>query len=86
MTDMENENPTDTGFFPVASRGVIENWVNTGGVMVMTGTNNSRDADFLNLIFSWDLVNISTSSSWGKTQVIRQAHLLTQFQQQHYLV
>ncbi len=65
MTDMESQDPNNTTFFPVASRGVIESWVNTGGVMVMTGTSGPRDVDFLNLIFSWDLGNVS-SSSWAK--------------------
>ncbi|MBD0780112.1 gliding motility-associated C-terminal domain-containing protein [Maribacter sp. ANRC-HE7] len=66
MTDMENQNPNNTTFFPTASHAVFENWVSTGGVMVMTGTYNSRDADFLNLIFSWDLVNVQGTMSWVK--------------------
>ncbi|WP_188407185.1 beta strand repeat-containing protein, partial [Psychroflexus salis] len=65
MTDMETQDPNSTSFFPVASRAVFENWVDNGGVMVMTGTFGSRDTDFLNLIFSWDLSTVN-GSSWTK--------------------
>ena len=50
MTDMETQNPSNTTFLPLASRDVIKNWVNDGGVMVMTGTFGTFDTDFLNLI------------------------------------
>ncbi len=65
MTDMESQNPSDNSFFPVASAAVIKEWVNGGGVMVMTGTASSYDNDFLNKIFSWDLTQVS-GSSWAK--------------------
>ena len=65
MTDMETENPTDTAFFPVASRTVFKDWVSNGGIMVMTGTADSNDVDFLNLIFNWDLSE-KTGSTWSK--------------------
>ena len=65
MTDMESQNPSDNSFFPVASAAVIKDWVNGGGVMVMTATGNSYDNDFLNKIFSWDLTR-ATGSSWAK--------------------
>ncbi|PCI31159.1 MAG: hypothetical protein COB60_12600, partial [Flavobacteriaceae bacterium] len=63
MTDMESQDPNNTAFLPVASRASFESWVSTGGVMVMTGTFGSKDTDFLNLIFSWDLTTVS-GSSW----------------------
>jgi hypothetical protein len=65
MTDMESQDPNNTTFFPVASRDVFKNWVNNGGVIVMTGTYGNYDTDFLNLIFSWNLVTAS-GSSWAK--------------------
>lgn len=55
MTDMENQNPTSTSFFPTTARSVLRDWVNAGGVMVMTGTYGDSDTTFLNLIFGWDL-------------------------------
>ncbi|RKS89679.1 HYR domain-containing protein, partial [Flavobacterium limicola] len=68
MTDMETQNPSNTTFLPLASRDVIKNWVNAGGVMVMTGTFGTYDTDFLNLIFSWNLGTVSTSP-WAKNTV-----------------
>ncbi len=65
MTDMETQNPSDIAFLPVASRDVIKNWVNAGGVIVMTGTYGTYDTNFLNLIFSWNLGTVS-GSSWTK--------------------
>jgi hypothetical protein len=65
MTDMETQDPANLGFLPVASRDVIKTWVNSGGVIVMTGTAGSRDTSFLNLIFSWDLNSVG-GSSWAK--------------------
>ncbi len=65
MTDMESQNPSDNSFFPVASAAVIKDWVNGGGVMVMTATYGSYDNDFLNKIFSWDLTT-ANGSSWAK--------------------
>jgi len=66
MTDMETQSPSSTTFLPLASRDVIKNWVNNGGVMVMTGTFGSNDTNFLNLIFSWDLGTARSVSSWAK--------------------
>ncbi|WP_189318501.1 MBG domain-containing protein [Flavobacterium sp. LM5] len=68
MTDMETQSPSSTTFLPLASRDVIKNWVNNGGVMVMTGTFGSHDTNFLNLIFSWDL-GTASGSSWAKNAV-----------------
>ncbi|WP_143961269.1 MBG domain-containing protein [Litoribacter populi] len=65
MTDMETKGPNDLSFLPVASREVFRNWVNNGGVMVMTGTAGANDTDFLNLIFGWDLGTVN-GSSWSK--------------------
>jgi hypothetical protein len=65
MTDMETQSPSSTTFLPIASREVIKNWVNAGGVIVMTGTGGPKDTEFLNLIFSWDLAT-TTGSSWDK--------------------
>ena len=58
MTDMENQDPSNTSFFPVTARSILNNYVNLGGVIMMTGTYGSRDVDFLNLIFDWDLVSV----------------------------
>ncbi|WP_035079780.1 MBG domain-containing protein, partial [Anditalea andensis] len=65
MTDMESQSPANSTFFPVASREVFRNWVEGGGVMVMTGTYGPNDTDFLNLIFKWDLGTVN-GSSWAK--------------------
>jgi hypothetical protein len=66
MTDMESQDPNNTTFFPAASRNVFKNWVNNGGVIVMTGTYGNYDTDFLNLIFSWDLGTSYESGPWAK--------------------
>lgn len=65
MTDMESGDPNSESFFPTASRTVFRNWVNDGGVMVMTGTYGTNDNDFLNNIFGWDLGR-TTAGSWAK--------------------
>ncbi|MEJ2883491.1 MBG domain-containing protein [Pedobacter sp. GR22-6] len=59
MTDMESQDPANVSFFPVASQTVFKNWVSGGGVMVMTGTSGAKDVNFLNMIFGWDLGNVS---------------------------
>ncbi|OIN13828.1 DUF4347 domain-containing protein, partial [Oceanisphaera psychrotolerans] len=66
MTDMERQSPTDTSFFPESARTIFRDWVNEGGVIMMTGTSGSKDADFLNLIFDWDLSSVSASSQMYK--------------------
>lgn len=68
MTDMETQDPSDITFLPLASRDVIKNWVNAGGVMVMTGTGGDYDTNFLNLIFSWDL-GTAYDSPWAKNTI-----------------
>jgi hypothetical protein len=65
MTDMENQSPTNSTFLPNASKVEIKDWVNDGGVMVMTGTFGANDVDFLNTIFSWNL-STQTGSSWSR--------------------
>lgn len=65
MTDMENRDPTSTSFFPVSAQTKLEDWVDSGGVLIMTGTFNDRDNTFLNLVFGWDLGR-ATGSSWAK--------------------
>lgn len=57
MTDMENQNPSSSSFLPDSAKTAIRNWTNSGGVMVMTGTAGTYDVDFLNTIYSWNLVN-----------------------------
>lgn len=63
MTDMENESPTDDAFFPESAVAILKDFVEGGGVIVMTGTSGSKDVDFLNRIFGWDLGSTS-GSSW----------------------
>ncbi|MBR9858277.1 MAG: DUF4347 domain-containing protein, partial [Gammaproteobacteria bacterium] len=63
MTDMENQDPTDIGFFPESARTIFRDWVNDGGVIMMTGTGGTNDVDFLNLIFGWDLSNATHSDN-----------------------
>ena len=65
MTDMERQDPNLTSFFPTSAQTTLRNWVNGGGVMVMTGTWGSYDNDMLNLSFGWDLSQ-TTGSSWAK--------------------
>ena len=59
MTDMENQNPDNTGFFPSRAQDDIEAWTSAGGVMVMTGTGGDADARFLNNIYGWDTSSVS---------------------------
>jgi hypothetical protein len=61
MTDMETQNPSTSSFLPASAKTDIKDWTNDGGVMVMTGTHSSYDADFLNTIYSWDVSSVSTS-------------------------
>jgi hypothetical protein len=61
MTDMETQNPSTSSFLPASAKTDIKDWTNEGGVMVMTGTHSSYDADFLNTIYSWDVSSVSTS-------------------------
>ena len=63
MTDMENKSPTDTSFLPTTARSILKNYVNLGGVIMMTGTAGTKDVQFLNLIFNWNLVNVTPSGS-----------------------
>ncbi|WP_151704839.1 choice-of-anchor U domain-containing protein [Nitrincola alkalilacustris] len=65
MTDMEAgfANPADEDFLPISARDSLKDWVNSGGVMMMTGTAGSKDTEFLNLIFNWDLTT-EYGSSW----------------------
>lgn len=63
MTDMESGNPSSTAFLPDASKTIIRDWVNDGGVIMMTGTAGANDTTFLNTIFGWDLTTQS-GSSW----------------------
>lgn len=55
MTDMENADPTNNAFLPEAAVDILRDFVEGGGVMVMTGTGGKDDVDFLNRIFGWDL-------------------------------
>jgi len=59
MTDMENQDPNNTSFLPDSALTAFRNWTNAGGVMVMTGTHGVNDVNFLNRIYSWNLVNTS---------------------------
>jgi hypothetical protein len=65
MTDMETVSPTNTDFYPEAARVVLREWVEAGGVLLMTGTSGSADTDMLNLTFDWDLTT-EFASSWTK--------------------
>ncbi|WP_343805532.1 DUF4347 domain-containing protein, partial [Marinobacterium maritimum] len=64
MTDMESGNPLDTSFLPESSKSDIRDWVNAGGVIMMTGTSGANDTSFLNTIFNWDLTT-EGGSSWN---------------------
>jgi uncharacterized protein with beta-barrel porin domain len=59
MPDMEGGFNVDTTDLPASARTTIANWVNGGGVLFMTGTGGSKDADFLNAIFGWDTSSVS---------------------------
>jgi hypothetical protein len=65
MTDMEAEDPKTTDFYPMAARTVLREWVEAGGILVMTGTFGDNDTDMLNLTFGWDLTT-QYASSWAK--------------------
>src|SRR5699024_10416033 len=64
MTDMESGNPNSESFLPDSAKAGIRDWVNAGGVIMMTGTGGNYDADFLNTIFHWDLTT-QGGSSWS---------------------
>ena len=58
MIDME----TDVAGWDSAAQATVKAWVAGGGVMLMTGTSGSKDADFLNDIFGWDVSSVTCSS------------------------
>merc|ERR1719271_1767385 len=60
MTDMEGSGATG---LTDATRAIVANWVGGGGVMLMTGTGGSADANFLNDIFGWDVSSTSCSTA-----------------------
>ncbi|PSJ36443.1 hypothetical protein C7I36_16750, partial [Zobellella taiwanensis] len=64
MTDMESGNPGSQDFLPDSAQTTLRNWVNDGGVIMMTGTGGPKDTTFLNNIFGWDLTTQS-GSSWS---------------------
>ena len=45
------------------SQGKMKDFIQGGGVLVMTGTAGGKDADFLNDIFDWDTSSVRCSSS-----------------------
>jgi hypothetical protein len=55
MVDMEG---TPAGF-DARSQAIIKDYVAGGGVMLMTGTAGTKDADFLNSVFGWDTTSVS---------------------------
>ena len=59
MTDMENENPSDTAFLPSNAMDILRDYVDGGGTMVMTATSSNYDVAFLNNIFDLNLTNVS---------------------------
>jgi len=66
MTDMENQDPKDETFFPTSAHTVLNDYVHEGGVIMMTGTAGNDDADFLNLIFGWDLADNPKGGSYHR--------------------
>jgi hypothetical protein len=66
MTDMETQDPSSTSFLPNDSKTQIAQWVNAGGVMVMTATYGNYDVNFLNTIFGWDLGHVASSGPWDR--------------------
>ena len=61
------EDPTLGTVLPDSAKPVIRDWVSSGGVLVQTGTNGSKDVDFLNAIFSLGLANNSSNGPWSRT-------------------
>ena len=59
MTDMEG---SVTGL-DSTSRGILEDFVDDGGVMLMTGTSGAADATFLNDVFGWDTSSVTCSTA-----------------------
>ena len=64
MPDMESGFNVDTIDLPTSARTILKDWVNAGGVLMMTGTYGSKDTDFLNAVFNWDLTT-TTGSNWS---------------------
>ena len=60
MVDMEG---TLSGWNSV-SQGIMREFVQNGGTLVMTGTYGNKDTDFLNAAFGWDLTPEYCSSSY----------------------
>lgn len=66
MTDMENEDPDDTGFLPTGAMDILREYVEGGGIIVQTATEEADDVDFLNNIFDLNLSNVLGTTSWNK--------------------
>jgi hypothetical protein len=60
MVDMES---TVNGW-DAASQGIVKNFVQNGGTLVMTGTNGLNDVNFLNAAFGWDLSNVACIAAY----------------------
>lgn len=68
VPDMESSFNVASGTdFPSGAVTDFRTWLNSGGVLVMTGTSGSKDIDFLNKITEWGLVSASGLS--GATRV-----------------
>lgn len=62
MPDMENA----VAGWDATSQGIINTYITNGGVMLMTGTGGSADADFLNAAFGWDTSSTSCGAGAAK--------------------
>jgi len=62
MVDMEG---TPAGF-DARSQAIIKDYVAGGGVMLMTGTAGTKDADFLNSVFGWDTTSVGCRTGTTK--------------------
>eukprot|EP00964_Phaeocystis_antarctica_P156566 scaffold126292_cov63-Phaeocystis_antarctica.AAC.1 len=74
QSDLETKLATASFFFMVdmegsligwdaTSQGIVKAYVENGGVLFMTGTYGSKDADFLNAAFGWDTSSTHCSGS-----------------------
>ena len=59
MVDMER---SPTGY-DAAAQTIMRNWVSAGNTLLMTGTAGTRDVEFLNDTFGWNLSSVYCSAS-----------------------
>ena len=63
MPEMDNQDPNSSRFFPAEAQALLKDFVAEGGRLLMTGSKGSKDTDFLNSVFGWDLAEADEQRS-----------------------